>query len=264
MLFISIAAWLLITHHSNLVSSVPVTPSGQPFAIDYGWLPQQQKHLNSYAKSLQGYRVVVLGSGDENPKNEEIPSIRYLQKALPMTKWYGYISIGVTQGEPDYSYSAIEKWIQEWKALHVQGILLDCAGPSYGTNEARRVWAMNAVHRAGITVLMNAFNPSALFALHPHKGDAWLAENWVISNGKPTGNQGQEWWAIPKMKQRGWQIWATATGATFPTNQAAIRDWAIQTIAKIHSVMLSVSGPNYASVSNRIVPAVELGLSENG
>ncbi len=261
MLFISIAAWLLVAHPSHHVASLPAT---QPFAIDYGWIPQQRKYLVSYTKKLQRYRVVVLGSGDENLKNGEVPSIRYLQKALPTTKWYGYISIGVIYGEPDYSYAAIKKRIHEWKALRVQGILLDCAGPSYGTSDARRLWAMNAVHQAGMHVLMNAFTVSALFALHPHKGDAWLAENWVISDGKPTGNQGQDWSVIPKMKQKGWQVWATVTGANFPTNPANIKKWALDTITKIHPAMLSVSGPNYASVSNRLVPAQQLGLSENG
>ena len=110
---------------------------------------------------LQGYRLVILGSGDENPKNGEIPSIRELQTMLPTTKWYGYISIGINHGESDYSYLAIEKRIQEWKQLHVNGMLLDCAGPSYGTSEARRAWAMNAVHLAGMHVLMNAFTPQS-------------------------------------------------------------------------------------------------------
>ncbi len=150
-----------------LPSSHPVhqtsshTLSLQAFAIDYGWIPQQHNQLVAYAKLLQGYRLVILGSGDENPKNGEIPSIRELQTMLPTTKWYGYISIGINHGESDYSYLAIEKRIQEWKQLHVNGMLLDCAGPSYGTSEARRAWAMNAVHLAGMHVLMNAFTPQS-------------------------------------------------------------------------------------------------------
>ena len=262
MIGLSLATLLLFSHPSQRTASHSVAL--QPFAIDYGWIPRQHHHLVAYAKLLNGYRVVVLGSGDENLKNGEIPSIRELQKMLPTTKWYGYISIGVNHGEPNYSYSGIEKRIQEWKQLHVNGILLDCAGPSYGTSQARRAWAMNAVHLAGMHIVMNAFTPSVLFSLKPLQGDAWLAENWVISNGKPTGSQGQEWWALSKMKQRGWQVWATATGASFPTNKKDIRDWVVETDKKIHPAMISISGPNYASVTNRLVPASELELRKEG
>lgn len=254
---LSLVTWLLNSHPPQRTASYSVAP--QPFVVYYGWIPQQYKRLVYFEKWLKGYRVVVLGDGDENPKNGEVSAIRELQRMLPGIQWYGYISIGVNHGEPDYSYLEIEKRIQEWKQLQVKGILLDCAGPSYGTTEARRAWAMNAVHLAGMHVVMNAFTPSALFSLKPKLGDAWLAENWVISNGKPTGNQGQEWWAISKMKQRGWQVWATATGASFPTNKKYISDWVLATDRKIHPDMISISGQNYGSVSNRVVPVGDLG-----
>ncbi len=147
MIALNLATLLLFSHPSHQTSSH--TLSLQAFAIDYGWIPQQHNQLVAYAKLLQGYRLVILGSGDENPKNVEIPSIRELQTMLPTTV------------NPIIPNSAIEKRIQEWKQLHVNGMLLDCAGPSYGTSEARRAWAMNAVHLAGMHVLMNAFTPQS-------------------------------------------------------------------------------------------------------
>ena len=83
MIALNLATLLLFSHPSHQTSSH--TLSLQAFAIDYGWIPQQHNQLVAYAKLLQGYRLVILGSGDENPKNVEIPSIRELQTMLPTT-----------------------------------------------------------------------------------------------------------------------------------------------------------------------------------
>ncbi|PWI54884.1 hypothetical protein [Sulfoacidibacillus thermotolerans] len=241
-------------HSQSAKRSIPHDPV-KPFLIYYGWIPENQHRLLKFSRTIQGYSAVVLGSGDEWSQNNEIHSIQKLESWLPQIRWYGYISIGVTNGEPHHTDEQIEREIVLWKKLHVSGILLDCAGPSYGVDAARRTFALNEVHRAKLHALVNVYTPSVLLSLHPMKGDAWLAENWVISNGRSGINPEQEWWAIPKIKQHGWGIWMTATGTHAPQNRNTVRQWVYDTTKKVKGTMIAIAGENYSSQSNWVVPA---------
>ncbi|MHB1956663.1 MAG: hypothetical protein ACYCOU_23270, partial [Sulfobacillus sp.] len=61
--------------------------------------------------------------------------------------------------------------------------------------------------------------------------------------------------ALALLKKRGIPIWMTATGAKAPVSESEIKPWILSTLARVGGAAMAVSGPNYSSTSNAVVPA---------
>ena len=245
------AAAAAMTRHSHAAARTVI----KPFLIYYGWVPHQPAALRRLADRMRGYPAVVLGSGAELPANHELTACRRLLFDLPQVIWYGYIDIGVTGGQPDHTLSAIKSELKAWRRLGVKGVLLDCAGPSYGVTPGRLRWAVAVAHSLALRILVNAFTPTVALSAGLTRGDAWLAENWAVSSGKSV-LPSQE--AVPELallKKRGIPIWMTATGSKAPLSESEIKPWILSTVSRVGGVAMAVSGPRYSSESNSLIPA---------
>lgn len=226
-----------------------------PFLIYYGWIPRRTATLQNLANRMRGYPVVVLGSGDELPVNHELSACRRLMFDLPHVVWYGYVDIGVTGGQPRHTLPSIKAELKAWRRLGVKGVLVDCAGPSYGVTPSRLRWTVTVAHRLSLRVLVNAFTPSVALYAKLARGDAWLAENWAISNDKTVPASQEDVSALALLRKRGIPIWMTATGSKAPLSESEIKPWIPSTVSRVGGIAMAVSGPHYSSVSNSIVPA---------
>lgn len=241
-----------------------IPPPPMPFCLYYGWIPHTPAAYTALAQRLQGYPVVVLGSGDEwAASGDEGPTHRLIQQ-LRSTQFYGYVDIGVTNGQPDHSLATIQRAVRQWARLGIRGVLLDCAGPSYGVSLARLRASVAAVHANHLRVLINAFTPAVALHADLRPGDAWLAENWVIQDGQPVNAtaQGENRAILPVLRAHHIAIWMTATDNRPPT-AAWVHDWAAQTIDQLHGQAIAVAGPHYSSVSNAVVPAAWVRAAES-
>ncbi len=204
---------------------------------------------------MRGYPVIVLGSGVELPAHGESSACRRLLRDLPRVDWYGYVNIGVTGGQPDHAPAFIRAELKAWRRLGAKGVLLDCAGPSYGVAPPRLRWSVAAAHALSLHVLLNAFTPGVALRAGLTKGDAWLAENWAVSGGRSVPPTQETVPALALLKKRGIPIWMTATGAKAPVSESEIKPWILSTLARVGGAAMAVSGPNYSSTSNAVVPA---------
>lgn len=226
-----------------------------PFLIYYGWIPHRPGPFWRLARAMRGYPVVVLGSGDEWPSSGDAGPTARLIRAMPAVAFYGYVNIGVTDGQPHHSFAVMQKDFQAWHAMGATGVLLDCAGPDYGVTPERLARAVAMAHQADLRVLVNAFEPRAVLAAGLHSGDAWLAENWVVAGGEPDARtQGFDWSALRILKRRGTAIWMTATAAG-PPNRSWVNRWVPETERLVGGSAIAVAGPDYSSRSNAVVPA---------
>jgi len=226
----------------------------KPFLIYYGWIPTSLVLRREFAERIAGYPLVVLGSGLEWSRNPDHGAARSLIHGVRGTRFVGYVDIGMTHGQPRHSLASVRTALTDWRAMGVQGILLDCAGPDYGVSSNRLRAVVAWAHRQHLTVLVNAFNPQAVLDVGLHSGDGWLAENWVISAGVPdAATEGFSWTALPLVRKRGIVIWMTATDNRAP-GEKWVRQWVPKTVNRIHGSWIAVSGPQYSSTSNAIVP----------
>ena len=239
-----------MTKTSQVVARVII----HPFLIYYGWIPRQSTPLQHLADRMRSYPVIVLGSGVELPADHEVSACRRLLSDLPQATWYGYVDIGVTGGQPSHTLPTIKAELKAWRRLGAKGVLIDCAGPSYGVTPGRLRWAVTAAHALSLRVLVNAFTPTVALHAGLTRGDAWLAENWAVSSGKSVPSSQEAVPALALLKKKGIPIWMTATGSKAPLSESEIKPWILATMFRVGGVAMAVSGPHYSSESNSVVP----------
>lgn len=145
--------------------------------------------------------------------------------------------------------------------MGVKGGLLDCAGPDYGVRRARVALAVSQAHRLGLHVLVNSLYPRAALGVGLWPGDAWLAENWIVTTGRPNRDQsGVDWHGLSLLKRYGIAVWMTATASSPPMRRWVIY-WASQTAHRIGGSHIAVAGPRYSSHTNFAVPEAWLKAS---
>jgi hypothetical protein len=225
-----------------------------PFLIYYGWIPHAQAPFARLAAVVAAYPVVVLGSGDEWVRSGDLGPARALIRRDGTTRFYGYVDIGVTAGQPNHTLGYVAAALDAWHRLGARGVLLDCAGPDYGVDRARRRAAVALAHRLGLAVLLNAFSPLAALGVGLGPSDAWLAENWAVADGRPVGAGAVDLAGLRLVRAAGIAIWMTATGRR-PPGRSEVVAWVRATIARVGGTQIAVAGPNYSSVTNRVVPA---------
>lgn len=113
------------------------------------------------AEVFAEYDVLVFGAGLEENKHSYHDStaeiFRLIREKNPDARLFGYVDLGVTTS--NFSPAAMESKAKKWKALGANGIFLDDAGYDYGVSRARLNQTVNAVHRLGMSVFVNAWNP---------------------------------------------------------------------------------------------------------
>lgn len=231
-------------------------PVIHPFLIYYGWIPILPQYFVRLKNRMSGYSTIVLGSGDEWSSSGDLAPTRRLIAEMPHTRFYGYVDIGVTGHQPDHSLHYGAQALAAWHNLGAQGVLLDCAGPDYGVSPQRLRTLVAFAHHDHLHVLVNSWNPRAALHASLEPGDGWLAENWVIAAGRPVNASlaGEQGAALPILRQHHIAIWMTATDRTVPS-ATWVAHWAHRTAERVHGSYLAVSGPQYSSRSNHIIPA---------
>lgn len=231
-------------------------PVVHPFLIYYGWIPKNHERLVRLKNKMSGYPIIVLGSGDEWRSSGDLAPTRWLISAMSHTVFYGYVDIGVTGSQPDHQLGYIQRSLVAWHNIGALGVLLDCAGPDYGVSPMRLREVVALAHHDHLKVLVNSWNPGAVLGVGLRPGDGWLAENWVIAAGKPINAvvEGENVSAVPELKRHHITIWMTATDSTVPS-AAWVTRWARETVSSVDGSYLAVSGPQYSSRSNHVIPA---------
>jgi hypothetical protein len=147
------------------------------------------------------YDIVVIGDGlqdgpgDPNPHPDHANTVQIVN--APETDhviFFGYIDLGVTTD--NHSLTEIQRRVDAWQALGVDGIFLDDFGYDFGVTRARQNAAVSYVHTQGMPVCANGFFPDDVFssAVHPNNpgGDAtqlgsndyYLSESDQITEGE--------------------------------------------------------------------------------
>lgn len=250
------------TTHSTTVATVSTTAEAptRPFAIYYGWpssINGAHGKVHKAIAALSGYGVVVFGDGNVMPgADAHAPAIIAGATAEGDTP-YGYVSIGVTDGEPNYSLATIQEYLNRWHAMGAHGMFLDCAGADYGVSRARFDAVVTAAHALGMNVIANAWNPDDVLAgsttMGP--GDAYLGENDVLSDGQFLSATDY----APKLakmaaykKALGISLYETGTTTSF-TNAPHLSAQVQQILAPYGIDSFQLTDPLYSSGNNLLI-----------
>lgn len=252
---LGLAAGLLLAGSGAGAPAGAMHRAAAPLLIFYGWIPGTKAAFTRMAARMAGYPVVVLGSGDEwpSPGSDRSEAMRMIRTDRS-TRYYGYVDLGVTGGQPDHPIGDIARALRAWRRMGAKGVLLDCAGPDYGVSRSRLRAAVSLGHQDGLRLLVNAWDPQAVIGAGLRRSDAWLAENWVMADGRVVPRDAADWGALPRVRALGVQIWMTATDAA-PPSRRWVDTWVPRTVAAVGGSAVAVSGPDYSSQSNAIAPA---------
>lgn len=146
--------------------------------------------------------MVVLGDGLQDPRHPNHEATRELIAGLPSTRFFGYIDLGVHSPHhpvQNLALDEIQRRAEAWKALGMQGVLLDDYGYDFATTRPRQIEAVQAVHGQGLKAIANSWDPrhaldSEAGPANPKgsptplgRGDFYLFESYLVSNGEWTG-----------------------------------------------------------------------------
>lgn len=247
----AIAVGLIVTATWWRHSYAPI----RPFLIYYGGLPRSHTRLQQFEQRLSGYPVVVLGTGLDEQKSAERIIAWGHGRPHPM-RFYGYISIGITHNGGDLPVRGVNRRLQEWKAIGADGVLYDTAGPDYGVSQTRLATLVKLAHQLGMTVIVNAWSPSAVLHAGLTKRDGYLAENWYASDGTirsiPNGAKD-----IQRVIDVGIPVYMTATGGASVQSlpPAMVKSWIAGTSHVARGTYLSISDEYYSAQTDYTEPA---------
>ncbi|MEM1096217.1 MAG: YCF48-related protein [Bacteroidota bacterium] len=113
------------------------------------------------AQTLGQYDYVVLGEGIEYAVDPNAYLVRR-HPAMASTKVFGYVDVGVTT--QNLPMQEILTRIAHWDGFGVAGIFLDNFGHDFGVTRERQNEALEMARRAGLPVMVNAWNPDDVFS----------------------------------------------------------------------------------------------------
>jgi hypothetical protein len=183
-------AWKLGARRTAAGQAIPIQPpSVQPFAIYYGWpsyVNGAKEKLERAVAAFDGYRIVVFGDDTATPEGDALAAPIMAGVAARGGVPYGYITVGVGDGEPNHSLEELRQRLDSWRRLGAGGVLVDCAGADYGVSRARFDAVVRYAHSIGLRVLANAWEPDDVLARSRTMGpgDGYLGENDVLSDGR--------------------------------------------------------------------------------
>lgn len=237
----------------------------QPFAVYYGWPSDVNGAGGDVRRAIEafrGLRVVVLGDDTATAIGDPLAGPVMAGIAAGGGSPYGYVSVGVTHGEPDHPLAELEARMDQWCRLGAHGVLVDCAGADYGVSRTRFDAVVRYAHTCGLRVLANAWNPDDVLAgsatMGP--GDGYLGENDVLSGGRFLDPRTYE----PKLArmaayraQLGITLYATATSPD-PRDGDALAERVLRPLASHGVGLFQLTDPVYSAADNVLVgpPAV--------
>ena len=179
------------------LQDTPATPL-KHLVIYYGWPSaiNGSKTLAEAAAALDGYDVLVLGGGLEDPTHGDHRNTRRLIQGLrDRAEIFGYIPLGEST---HLSEEDISSRVRKWEAMGVAGIFFDEAGYDYKTTRERQNMAFDLAHRAKLLAFANAWDPDHLFddsrvpVFNPRsrptalrRGDCYLYESFGVRLDEP-------------------------------------------------------------------------------
>jgi hypothetical protein len=125
------------------------------------------------AEQFGAYDHVILGDGlqdgpaDPNPHPDHQNTIDIMaHPAAANARFHGYIDIGVTTQSLDIG--EIERRVDAWEAMGVDGIFLDDYGYDFGTTRERQNTVVEYVHSRGLPATANGFFVDDVFGQVVH------------------------------------------------------------------------------------------------
>jgi len=206
-----VAVYLLLTSMTSANTGSRPVHKPHRLLVYYGYPSLINGAAGNIARAVKvfsTYDTIVLGDGlefaDIDPQRkpagvgkDEHDKAQGIIEALhsPVRDIYGYICIGNSQS---LSYAEIGRRVKLWRDMGVSGIFFDEAGFDFATTRQRQNRAVDLVHRSGLRVLANAYNPDDLFTRvsrtgdghdaglppsHLTKQDAFLLESFQVKSG---------------------------------------------------------------------------------
>ena len=163
-------------------------PDLKRVAVYYGYpslVNGAKGDLDKAAQVFNRYHIVVFGDGLEFPGAEHENVVRLIASLDKQVLVFGYVCLGHTQ---KLAIPEMQHRVLLWKGTGVEGIFLDEAGKDFGVDHSRRERMVDFIHSQGLSVFVNAFQPSDVFedgATHLGKSDFFLLESFVVRNGQP-------------------------------------------------------------------------------
>ena len=146
--------------------------------------------------------MVVLGDGIQDPRHPNHDATRELISALPDVRFFGYIDLGVHSPHHQVQNLRMEQIRHRaaaWKQLGMSGVLLDDYGYDFATTRQRQIEAVESLRSHELSVIANSWDPRHALDQEPGpanpkgipsplgKGDFYLYESYLVSNGEWTG-----------------------------------------------------------------------------
>ncbi|GAB5521106.1 MAG: hypothetical protein RhofKO_33570 [Rhodothermales bacterium] len=117
--------------------------------------------IEEAAQTLGQYDYVVLGEGIEYAVDPNAYLVRR-HPAMANTKVFGYVDVGVTT--QNLPMQEILTRIAHWDGFGVAGIFFDNFGHDFGVTRERQNEAVAMARRAGLPVMVNAWDPDDVFS----------------------------------------------------------------------------------------------------
>lgn len=228
-----------------------------PFLIYYGGLPSQSQ-APVFEKKLNGYPVVLLGTGLDSPAVAK-SIIRMGKKGPHPIRFYGYISIGITHQAGNHSTRQVQSLLHSWRQIGVYGVLYDTAGPDFGVSQQRLTKLVKLAHKSGLYVIVNSWYPQAVMHVGLTTNDGYLAENWYASAGDirstPAGTA-----YVAQLKNQHIPIYMTGTGKQNirSLNQSVLKAWIAGSKRVAGGQYIAISDENYSADTDYVEPASAL------
>jgi hypothetical protein len=173
------------------------------------------------------------------------------------TAVFGYVDLGRSQ---QLAIDDIAARVGRWKTMGAAGIFYDEAGSDFGVNRERQNAALEAAHRAGLRVVLNAFDPDDVFAPREARGntrlgpgDAYLLESFAVRNGvaeDPRGWNDRLGRAKRGAAETGAGIWATTTAGGRFTPELMGHAWSAAVTAGLDA--FAWGEPSFSSADSRL------------
>lgn len=134
------------------------------------------------------------GPGDPNPHPDHANTIQIMSDpATADTLFFGYIDLGVTTN--NHSLAEIERRVDAWQQMGIDGIFLDDFGYDFDVTRTRQNSAVDYIHSKALPVCANGWTPDDVFGdqVHPKNptglptslgaDDYYLSESHQVQEG---------------------------------------------------------------------------------
>ena len=198
--------------------------------------------INSAIAEFAQYDVAIIGDGLQDGPGDPLPHPDHANTVqivnapeTAQTRFFGYIDLGVTTD--NHALSEIQRRVDAWKAMGIDGIFLDDFGYDYGTTRARQNAAVDYIHSQGLPVCANGWVVDDVFGAGLHvnnptgmptslgAADAYLSESHqIIEDEYATEGQwqGKANDLRAYQQQLGFEVWSITTtldGAPYVQNK---------------------------------------------